>query len=384
MKKKIIVLTGSLGLGGITSFLLPLIKVLAKEQCVTLAYTADPYNRLNELPSNVECVKYSYPSKKKTIMYMLQHGWGWYALKMKFRNHNRVSPMEALQRVNYAEAVITQFPNGLREHYDIAISSAEFYCNNLLVEKISADKRIGWIHPDYKSLNTDVRFDKKTLDKLDIIVTVSRASRESLIEMIPEYGIKVRYIPNLLDKDKIDRLSNGVPLEYKEISKPIFITVARIDNSSKRLDRVVQTCHIMKKSGFSFHWFIVGNGPDYDTVERQIDNMKVSDVLHMLGEKKNPYPYIRYANVFVLTSQYEGRPVVIDEALLLKCPVIVTKYASAEEQIKYTEYIVENDDSKAPEEIAALLMEGKWKEFPWTSECEYQKDAEIELLQLIE
>lgn len=375
MKKKVLILTTALDIGGITSFMLPIVNLLKSEYDLTIAYTTDKYDKLSEITGDVELVQFKEPCKKNTALYMLTHGWMSHIIKVKFRNHNKVTPMASLQRVNYSEAMITQLPQELNKHYDVAISTAEFYCNDLAVEKIDADKKIGWIHPDYSSMHTDVLFDKRTLDRLDYIVTVSNASKNSLITILPEYRDKVYFIPNLLNTERIIQLSKDKPEEYSNISGSIFVTVARLDNSSKRLDRIVETCKILKDKGLEFHWFIVGGGSDYDAIETLSEKMKTTDVLHLLGAKVNPYPYIKYANTFVLTSQYEGKPVVIDEAMLLGCPVVATQYTSAIEQIGDYGCVVENNDMTAPMEIAKILLQGisKSKE---TSAKKIMKDKE--------
>ena len=361
MKKKVLILTTALDIGGITSFMLPIVNLLKSEYDLTIAYTTDKYNKLSEITGDIELVQFEEPCKKNTALYMLTHGWMSHIIKVKFRDHNKVTPMASLQRVNYSEAMITQIPEELSKHYDVAISTAEFYCNNLVAEKIDAEKKIGWIHPDYSSLHTDTFFDKRTLDKLDYIVTVSNTSKNSLIKVFPEYRNKVYFIPNLLNVEKIIKLSKDKPREYSKISGPIFVTVARLDNSSKRLDRIVEACRILKDKGFEFHWFIVGGGSDYDAIQTLSEKIKTTDVLHLLGAKVNPYPYIKYADAFVLTSQYEGKPVVVDEAMLLGCPVVTTQYTSAIEQIGDNGQVVENNDMTAPMEIAEILLQGKWK-----------------------
>lgn len=361
MKKKVLILTTALDIGGITSFMLPIVNLLKSEYDLTIAYTTDKYNKLSEITGDIELVQFEEPCKKNTALYMLTHGWMSHIIKVKFRDHNKVTPMASLQRVNYSEAMITQLPEELSKHYDVAISTAEFYCNNLVAEKIDAEKKIGWIHPDYSSLHTDTFFDKRTLDKLDYIVTVSNTSKNSLIKVLPEYRNKVYFIPNLLNVEKIIKLSKDKPREYSKISGPIFVTVARLDNSSKRLDRIVEACRILKDKGFEFHWFIVGGGSDYDAIQTLSEKIKTTDVLHLLGAKVNPYPYIKYADAFVLTSQYEGKPVVVDEAMLLGCPVVTTQYTSAIEQIGDNGQVVENNDMTAPMEIAEILLQGKWK-----------------------
>lgn len=355
--KRILILTTTLSTGGITSFTIPLVKELAKTHDVTLAYTVDTCDKLKQIPDNVRKVSYRAGSTKNTILYMLIHGWLHHALKIKTRNHGSVSPIASIQRVAFASAEVTRLPEELLEEYDIAISTAEFYCNDLIVSKIKAKKKVGWIHPDYKALHTDVTFDRRTLDALNLIVTVSESTRGSLLELIPDYKQKVIYLPNKIEAGRIWELSEQYPPEYEKLQeKKIIVTVCRIDNSSKRVDRIIAIAKKMRERCEHFHWFIVGDGPDAQMIQALIDKMGLSEHITMLGLRKNPYPYMRYADLFVLTSQYEGRPIVVDEAIALHCPVIVSEYRTATEQVKIEYgYIIHNTDELIVEDFISKL-----------------------------
>ena len=83
----------------------------------------------------------------------------------------------------------------------------------------------------------------------------------------------------------------------------------------------------------------------------------------MLGRKLNPYPYIKNADCFVLTSQYEGKPIVIEEAKILHTPIVVTEYTSAHNQIPETMgAVVENCDGILEEKIASYISDNAWLE----------------------
>ena len=56
--------------------------------------------------------------------------------------------------------------------------------------------------------------------------------------------------------------------------------------------------------------------------------------MKLVGLQSNPYPYIKYADAFVLTSQYEGYPMTIKEAQILEVPTLITNYGSSEESVQ--------------------------------------------------
>ena len=361
MRKNILVLTTSLDMGGITSFTVNLVNQLSCRHRVTLAYTCDNANRLGDIPPDVVTIPYSIPSTRAVLLEMAQRGWIGHALRIKLRKHHQVSPIPSIQRFSYAMASKTELPRELSGQFDVAISTAEFFCNNLVMKKIAADTRVAWIHPDYQAMHADVAFDRITLDTADWIAVVSEQNRQTLSRIIPDYRDKVLYVPNLLDVRRIRERANSMPEEYQDMTdRNIFVTVCRLDNSSKRLDRAVKICRVLKARGDRFHWFIVGDGPDRKRIAEEICQNDVADCMTLLGGRENPYPYMAYADLFVLTSQYEGKPVVIDEALALGCPVAVTEYGSAREQVGPQQgWILPNDDEACIKEFLKAFKGSK-------------------------
>ena len=53
-----------------------------------------------------------------------------------------------------------------------------------------------------------------------------------------------------------------------------------------------------------------------------------------MGVKENPYPYIKKADIYVQPSRYEGKSIAIDEAKILKKPIVVTNFSTAKDQIE--------------------------------------------------
>lgn len=80
-------------------------------------------------------------------------------------------------------------------------------------------------------------------------------------------------------------------------------------------------------------WYIIGNGPDYESIKKLISDLELGDIIILLGEQKNPYQFYEKMDCFFLPSRYEGKPMAVTEALMLSLPIIVTKYSSAHEQI---------------------------------------------------
>lgn len=69
---------------------------------------------------------------------------------------------------------------------------------------------------------------------------------------------------------------------------------------------------------------MVGDGESTEEYKKQIKENRLGNTIKLLGSKKNPYPYYKAADCFVMTSDYEGFPVVYVESCLFNLPIITT------------------------------------------------------------
>ena len=69
------------------------------------------------------------------------------------------------------------------------------------------------------------------------------------------------------------------------------------------------------------------------TLESQAKELGVDDVVSFIGLRSNPYQYVSKSDILVVTSDYEGRSIAIDEAHVLGIPVITTNYPTAKDAV---------------------------------------------------
>ncbi len=224
--------------------------------------------------------------------------------------------------------------------YDIAISYfndvPHNYFNqgtNLFVDKfVQANRKFAWIHTD--PLKADFHYDRcvKTYKNFDRLLCVSEACKQNLINFLPQYKDKIQVVYNFFPIDEIKELAwQYTPFEKGPID---LISIGRIENATKRFHLIPHLCKLLKDSSIChFRWRILGDGPDLLQNKRLAFELGVDDVVEFVGECHNPYPFIRQSDVLILTSAYEGYPMVIGEALILDTPVITTNFAAAGEQI---------------------------------------------------
>lgn len=357
---KIIVVTTSLSCGGITSFLIPLTNLLADEgHDVTLAYTKDDGDFLLRFRNTVKTLQYQSLGRKASIKTWIKNFAFYDMIRIGFRKSTQIPHYASIQRLGYISANQT---NVTDEVFDIAISTAEGFCNALVAYKINAKKKIGWIHPDMAKLGFDTKAGQKVLDRMDRVVAVSESGCNTLKKFFPMHQSKFLYIENMMDVESIlERGSKCIDDMPHPDGYTIITTVCRVTNDSKRLDRVVAVAKRLKAADFKFLWYIVGDGPDFYMVKNMVREANLDKDVIMLGSRLNPLPYVKQSDCFVLTSQFEGKPVVVEEAKILHTPVIVTEYSSAMVQVpSELGAVVENLDGVLENVIAGYIMNIEW------------------------
>ena len=249
------------------------------------------------------------------------------------------------------------------EKYDVAISYFTDVPNNyfnqgtnlFVSEYVQAEKKVAWIHSDPIKAKFDAEYCRKIYRNFDRVVCVSRAVEINFHKLLPEYAKKTAVIHNFIPVDEVRLMAQGRSPYFGE--KFCVVTVGRVDNASKRMDGIVRICARLKSEGITqFRWHIVGNGPDLPGNQQLARELGVEDLICFEGEKINPFPYIKHADLFALYSAYEGFPMVVGEAQALDTFILTTNYAAAKEQIALEQGIVAESDEEFYQKLKRLIL----------------------------
>lgn len=220
----------------------------------------------------------------------------------------------------------------LAKHYDVAAAYAGSENLYFITEKVSADRKIVWIHNDYRTAGYSKADDLPYLTQMDAIVSVSKECVDVLREEFPQFSQRLYCVENITSSSVTRRQAElYAPEEYRNGDCNI-LSVGRL-HPQKGFDMAVEAAAILKKNGLRFHWHIIGDGPLREMLTKQIREAGVEDCVSLLGTRKNPYPYIRGCDLLVQSSRYEGKSVVLDEAKILCTPIVATAYPTVHDQI---------------------------------------------------
>lgn len=144
-------------------------------------------------------------------------------------------------------------------------------------------------------------------------VTISEESKASFVDF---YGLDSKLIYNgrpaiVLDKDAIEFAKQEIDTIRVSTDSVIFINVARIVEVKNQV-ALAEAINTLSKKGENIELFIIGDIKD-KTMQERILSLGNSRI-HLLGTRKNPRPYMKLADAFVLSSKMEGMPITLIEA----------------------------------------------------------------------
>jgi glycosyltransferase involved in cell wall biosynthesis len=230
----------------------------------------------------------------------------------------------------------TILPNQTK-HYDVAISYIDFFCNYYVTEKVIAEKKIVYNHMDYtysqKSGWPCPKLDRQSFSRSDAIVTVAESSKESLASHFPEFTNKMMVIHNRVSSQTVQAMANET-IDFKYFRNRSFniVTVARLVDE-KGVLFALEACKILVEQGYDINWIIIGDGPLFNELKVKSKEWEIESNFILLGEKDNPYPYIKACDVYVQPSKTEAHCVAVEEAIALARPILATDIPAFQNQI---------------------------------------------------
>lgn len=352
----ILIIISKFYIGGFSSSLLNFLHCMEKYQDIQITLLMlenEASNLEKEIPGFVNVIKldelkYKKWNKSNINLFIANYKYVFFECIYKYFMKQPipqkfVREFAQVKQSNKAKKLCNDF--SFVDSYDVVVSWEEEFCNYVMVNHMSAKHKIGYIHPNYTEANFCKRVDNKYLKKMDRIVTISESCCSTLKAVFPQYSQKIICIPNRINHQYYFALANSEDPHMSQ-SEICCLTVARIVDYHKAVFRIVSLTKKLKDNGKIIKWYVIGDGQDLDEMRKRIKKDGLEDNVICLGAMNNPYPYMKRADLYIQQSHYEGRPVSVDESLILGVPALITNYSSAHEQINedITGWIVDDDE----------------------------------------
>lgn len=347
MKRKILFIYPEMIIGGSTTSLLSILSLIDYNKFeVDIQFQYHIGELGNLLPKQINILPFALNKSRKYYKYRKLFSFRALTRYVYSKSIGGLAKAQCMQQEN------VKYTKQNSKHYDIAISFLELWSLYYLVDKVSAKKKIAWIHVDYTLSGLYIKFDIKYFQCVDKIVFVSEQCLTNFQQQAPALSSKTVCIRNILDAQIIRKRSieeTNVKIDFlrdEEIFK--LISVSRISFNHKGLDRGVNAFRILKEKGLleNVVWYIIGKGPDFEPLKNMITEAHLENHIKLLGESLNPFCIEKYCDVFFLPSHYEGKPMAVTEAQMLGLVPLITNISSAHEIVENysTGIICDNND----------------------------------------
>jgi glycosyltransferase involved in cell wall biosynthesis len=336
-KKKILFLNYSLHSGGIEKSLVTILSLLDYDKYdVDLQLFANEGLFLERVPKQVNLLEPLFPKEYRlnirkafpALMKAGRPGLAFGRLMVSFAGlrgtmGERLGKMWNIER---------RFVRPAEKEYDAAIAFMEgqpiYYC----VTKVHSKVKIGFIHGDYEAMGLNQSYDRSYVTKLDALCTVSESCLASLRRVFPEIADKCHVIYNIISARFLRELAEQGKGFHDEYDGLRILSIARLSHQ-KGLDIAMPVIAALKQKGFRFRWYIIGVGPEEEKLKAMVQELGLDDRVFFLGERANPYPYLKQCDVYLQPSRFEGKSIAVDEAMALCRPILLTNFSTAADQI---------------------------------------------------
>ncbi|WP_240607331.1 glycosyltransferase [Cryobacterium aureum] len=176
-------------------------------------------------------------------------------------------------------------------------------------------------------------------DRYDSLVSVSPALAEINAEALAAHAPRSKFTVahNTVD---VERILNGAAAEpametADDLDTPettTFVTIGRL-SPEKNQARLIRAFALVHARNPLTRLVIVGGGPLQAELADLIRDLNLGAAITLTGALVNPYPVLAAADCFVLSSDYEGAPMVILEALVLGRAVVTVAFASVHDAL---------------------------------------------------
>lgn len=388
-KKKILFLNFSLHSGGIEKSLVTLLSLFDYDRYeVDLQLFADEGLFLDRVPEQVHHLPSLFPGEyrkniREALPILLRQGHPLIALcrlLVTFAGKTRGEMGDRLYRMWRIEKHFVRAP---KKEYDAVVAFMEGQPIYYAVSKVRAKRKIGFIHGDYGAMGLNADLDRRYVARLDALCTVSESCRAALCKAFPGGDAKFHVIYNIISARFMRQMAEASADFGDSFTGPRILTIARLSHQ-KGLDLALLAAMLMKKRGYAFRWYIIGVGPEEADLKLQAKELGLSETVVFLGERGNPYPFLRACDIYAQTSRFEGKSIAVDEAMVMARPILLTDFSTAADQIDSEKngLIVPMTPEGIAEGLQRLLSDGALRE-RFTAAlfaCDYTNEGEIEKL----
>lgn len=331
---KILIVFNNFQLGGVGSAMVNLLREISTQYDIDLfCFSQDgPLKIL--IPSNVKILRSNKwvamlgDSQKLTMKKSKALGF----VRLIFVVYSKIFGSTAIKKLLFKHC-------GEMRGYDVAISFSHDLNhhifsgggNRYVAEFTDARKKITFVHCDFSMYGGNTQIEREYYHKFNKIACCSKGCKRVFDACIPSLSNRTCVVYNCLDYQTILKKKDEFIPCY-DSSNFNIVSVCRL-SYEKGIDRALKVFSDIKKDLINVKWYIVGDGPQGQYFKNLCTSLNLDNTVRFLGAKDNPFPFIRFADLFFLPSYHECAPIVFRESIFLGTPIFSTNTISVDEMI---------------------------------------------------
>lgn len=227
----------------------------------------------------------------------------------------------------------------IKDKYDVEIGFMEGIATQLVANSNNLySRKIAWVHADMLKFHWTKRLfrgnnEAKCYDSVDDIIFVCNGAKEAFETVFSDNIVNKIVINNPIISDEIIGKANEESINFNDFT---IVSVGRLI-PIKGYDNLIKAhAELVKK--YKHRLVIIGDGAEKESLHNLVTKLKVESSVELRGFDRNPYKFIKAADLFVSSSISEGYSLVICESIILEKPVLATDTTGAIEILNNGEY----------------------------------------------
>lgn len=207
------------------------------------------------------------------------------------------------------------------------------------------EKDFIWNKP-YGLTGAKIIKNSQSLDGSSIKVDKEVVTLKGTYSRLMQNGVPLGWLDKnaLVIEEVFGLVINDEYIPYPSEKNINFVNMGRL-SPEKGQDNLIRAFANFHKENKNSKLFILGQGPLKDELHDLINELKLNNYVYLLGQLENPFGFLRKCDCFVLSSHYEGQPMVLLEAMTLGMNIMATDIVANRTVLEDGKYglLVENN-----------------------------------------
>lgn len=317
-KIKVLFRLRSLEMGGVPRVVLDLLRNLPKDKFeFTLMLNLYQGELVSEIPKDIKLIIVEKGKEQMSdVPFIRKIQLGLRRLKLEF--------YDRFPSILYALKV--------KENFDIEVSPGYAEFEMVLNSPNKNSRKIGWFHTDV-SYDTDKERVMKRINlmkKFDWMIFGAAQTRQVIEDVYGVSYLKSSVIYNVIKLEEVRKKAEEFPVNFE--IKPTFVSIGRLHHR-KGYAELMRVHKRLLDEKLHHSIAVIGGGNEMENLKNQVKELGVEKTFLLLDSQKNPWPYVKAADYFVLPSKSESYPLTIGEVMGLQKPIISTNVGGIPEMI---------------------------------------------------